>query len=228
MSEVILEKNRPFRVDLEKTSFLNDAPDNRDNFEKLRKIFNKTLRFTIAEKSELGNFNDNIQTFRRISSDINIGNIKSRKVQGIVKENKLILESNEIFNLSKDHYCVIEVSKKFASRFSEMLEYYEKYKKTKDSVEKNNLGIIKVNIETGKLDIALKKNKFSVYDIKFSDDKIKTIVTDFAKCVYFPMPLLKSEVYLKDISPKDEQFYEETYQIQLFDVEIDLNLILKY
>ena len=52
MSEVTLEKNRPFRVDIEKIDFFDKLPDNREYFEKLKNIFNKTLTFTIAEKSE--------------------------------------------------------------------------------------------------------------------------------------------------------------------------------
>ena len=38
MSEVTLEKNRPFRVDIEKVNFFDKLPDNRDNFEKLKNI----------------------------------------------------------------------------------------------------------------------------------------------------------------------------------------------
>lgn len=67
MSEVTLEKNRPFRVDIEKVNFFDKLPDNRDNFEKLKNIFNKTLTFTIAEKSEYDDYHATIQSFLNAS-----------------------------------------------------------------------------------------------------------------------------------------------------------------
>ena len=94
MSELTLEKNRPFRVDIEKIDFFDKLPDNRDNFENLKNIFNKTLTFTIAEKSEYDDFNVVIQDFIHISSEINNAvQIKPREVRGIVSGNKLNLES---------------------------------------------------------------------------------------------------------------------------------------
>ena len=63
MSEVTLEKNRPFRVDLENVDFSNIAPDNMDKFKALIKIFDKTLNFTIAETKEFDSFTAATEAF---------------------------------------------------------------------------------------------------------------------------------------------------------------------
>ena len=129
MSEVTLEKNRPFRVDIEKIDFFDKLPDNREYFEKLKNIFNKTLTFTIAEKSEYDEFNVVMQDFIHISLEINNAvHIKPREVSGIVSANKLNLESQESFNLSKDHYCIVNKEKRVLSKFKEMMDLYTQFK----------------------------------------------------------------------------------------------------
>ena len=226
MSELTLEKNRPFRVDIEKIDFFDKLPDNRDNFENLKNIFNKTLTFTIAEKSEYDDFNVVIQDFIHISSEINNAvQIKPREVRGIVSGNKLNLESQESFNLSKDHYCIVNKEKRVLSKFKEMMDLYTQFKVTINKDDCHKLGIARVNLSTGKVDktveetVDLVNGNFGGMVSFISNMRMKT--------VFKPLPLQTNERYIKDISPDDNRFYEEIYHVQLFDVEIDFKRVLK-
>ena len=123
MSEVTLEKNRPFRVDIEKIDFFDKLPDNRENFEKLKSIFNKTLSFTIAEKSEYDDYDALMKSFLNASlATDSVGVIKSRQVSGVVSENKLKLNSSVSFNLFKDHYYVVKKENRLQKKFEEIMK----------------------------------------------------------------------------------------------------------
>ena len=64
MSEVTLEKNRPFRVDLENVDFSNIAPDNNEKFKELEKIFDKLVTFEVDNEDDLLEFENIVaQTF---------------------------------------------------------------------------------------------------------------------------------------------------------------------
>lgn len=226
MSEVTLEKNRPFRVDIEKIDFFDKLPDNREYFEKLKNIFNKTLTFTIAEKSEYDDFNVVIQDFTHISLEINnVVQIKPREVSGIVSGNKLNLESQESFNLSKDHYCLVNKEKRVLSKFKEMMDLYTQFKVRINKDDCHKLGIARVNLSTGKVDktveetVDLVNGNFGGMVSFLSNMRMKT--------VFKPLPLQTNERYIKDISPDDNRFYEKVYHVQLFDVEIDFKQVLK-
>ena len=87
MSELTLEKNRPFRVDLENVDFSNIAPDNVDKFKALVKIFDTTMNFTIAEAKEFDSFNAATEAFLNTMTGADIGGVRTRTVEGIVNGN---------------------------------------------------------------------------------------------------------------------------------------------
>ena len=221
MSEVTLEKNRPFRVDIEKVNFFDKLPDNRDNFEKLKNIFNKTLTFTIAEKSEYDDYHATIQSFLNASLETDsVGEIKPRQVSGVVSGNKLNLNSSVSFNLFKDHYYVVNKEKRLQKKFEEIMKYYQMYEEEKTfTVEFKKLSIMVVNIKTGNICSSPYEHKISAFSFGSNDyaEAIRLTLTS----------LTDQEVLLRDFDSESEYLYEEIYHIQLFDVEIDFKQVLK-
>lgn len=155
MSEVILEKNRPFRVDLENVDFSTIAPDNVDKFKALVKIFDTTMNFTIAEAKEFDSFNATTEAFLNTMTGADIGGVKTRTVEGVVNGSKLTLSSGEKYNLSKEEYYIVKKDRCFMAKFKQLEDIHKQFKSTTDTIEKHNLGIVRVNLKTGKIDRAV-------------------------------------------------------------------------
>ena len=233
MSEMIVEKNRPFRVDLEKIDFLDKTVDNRDKFETLKHIFNKTLSFTIAEKSEYDDFNEGIQNFLNIVAVSDIGIIKPRKVIGSVFENQLKLNSNESFNLSKDHYHVINIEREVLPKFREMMKLYNIYINESKDISKSMLGLFRIDCKTGDIDGSHMPllSETLVTRVDSPSEFLADILFDYnigrVKNIEEKLRTEGNPTFLKDINPQDDKFNKCIYHVQLFDVDIDLNLVFK-
>jgi hypothetical protein len=234
MSELTLEKNRPFRVDLENVDFSNIAPDNVDKFKALVKIFDKTLNFTIAEAKEFDSFNATTEAFLNTMTGVDIGGVRTRTVEGIVNGNQLILSSGEKYNLSKEEYYIVKKEKKVQKKFEKVMEYYHKYQTEEKRIEDCNkrkeypsrtnllkLSIVAINTKTGDIrhsnyEYQCEKKMFWYGHYEYSDAVRMTA-----------SKLNENEVLLKDFNP-DEKFYEHIYHVQLFDVTVNFRDIFKY
>ncbi len=128
MSELILEKNRPFRVDLENVDFSNIAPDNSTKFKDLVKIFDTTMNFTIAEAKEFDSFNAATEAFLNTMTGADIGGVRTRTVEGVVNGNQLTLSSGEKYNLSKEAYYIVKKEKKIQKKFKEVVSKAKEYR----------------------------------------------------------------------------------------------------
>lgn len=234
MSELTLEKNRPFRVDLENVDFSNIAPDNVDKFKALVKIFDTTMNFTIAEAKEFDSFTAATETFLNTMTGADIGGVKTRTVESIVNGNQLTLSSGEKYNLSKEEYYIVKKEKRVQKKFEKVMEYYHKYqseekriedcKKRQEYPSKTNflkLSIVAINTKTGDV-------RHSRYEYKCEKKLFFYGYTEYPDAVrWSASDLNENEVLLKDFNP-DEKFYEHVYHIQLFDFIVNLRDIFKY
>lgn len=223
MSEVILEKNRPFRVDLENVDFSTIAPDNVDKFKALVKIFDTTMNFTIAEAKEFDSFNATTEAFLNTMTGADIGGVKTRTVEGVVNGSKLTLSSGEKYNLSKEEYYIVKKDRCFMAKFKQLEDIHKQFKSTTDTIEKHNLGIVRVNLKTGKIDRAV--GRYSLFSPFLQS---YTLCKNDRNVEYRPLPLKEDEKYIKDINLNNKCFYNDIYQVQLFDVTVNFRDIFKY
>lgn len=239
MSEVTLEKNRPFRVDLENVDFSNIAPDNSTKFKDLVKIFDTTMNFTIAEAKEFDSFTAVTETFLNTMTGADIGGVRTRTVEGVVNGNQLTLSSGEKYNLSKEEYYIVKKEKRVQKKFKEVVSKAKEYRDWKKELDAENddlntssiglkyrgmlhLGIMVVNMKTGKVTPSI-----------YADHINKTTV--FVRMYYLEAKkdtinysLGQDEVLLESINPDDDRFYEHIYHAQLFDVTVNFRDIFKY
>lgn len=234
MSELTLEKNRPFRVDLENVDFSNIAPDNSTKFKDLVKIFDITMNFTIAEAKEFDSFTATTETFLNTMTGADIGGVKTRTVEGIVNGNQLTLSSGEKYNLSKEEYYIVKKEKRVQKKFEKVMEYYHKYqteekriedcKKRQEYPSKTNLlklSIVAINTKTGDV-------RHSRYEYKCEKKLFFYGYTEYSDAVrWSASDLNENEVLLKDFNP-DDKFYEHVYHVQLFDFIVNFKDIFKY
>lgn len=239
MSELTLEKNRPFRVDLENVDFSNIAPDNVDKFKALVKIFDTTMNFTIAEAKEFDSFNTATETFLNTMTGADIGGVRTRTVEGVVNGNQLTLSSGEKYNLSKEAYYIVKKEKKVQKKFEEVVSKAKDYRDWKKDFDAENddlnssstalkyrgmlhLSIMVVNMKTG-----------NVTPSVYADSINNT--SHFIREYYYEAKFLTIEhllgddkVLLESINPDDEKFHEHIYHVQLFDVTVNFRDIFKY
>ena len=232
MSEVTLEKNRPFRVDLENVDFSNIAPDNSTKFKDLVKIFDTTMNFTIAGVKELDSFTAVTENYLNTITGADIGGVRTRTVEGVVNGSKLTLSSGEKYSLSKEEYYIVKKEKKVQKKFEEMVKLYNAYKREEKEEGHSGLGKFEVNPITGEI-----KNSSTGDIVKNASDAIQqnnlrknnfmVSLTEFQRS-YMRLPFIKEENYLRNININDEKFYEHIYHVQLFDITVNFRDVFKY
>lgn len=236
MSELTLEKNRPFRVDLENVDFSTIAPDNVDKFKALVKIFDTTMNFTIAEAKEFDSFNATTEAFLNTMTGADIGGVRTRTVEGVVNGNKLTLSSGEKYNLSKEEYYIVKKEKRVQKKFEKMVELYKKGKE--EEKKRDDFSILdkfEVNPNTGEI-----RNRSTG---EIVGDSVANIMSQFFErtqnIISFgrfginlgnlsPLNLNTNENYLRNININDEKFYEHIYHVQLFDITVNFRDVFKY
>lgn len=239
MSELILEKNRPFRVDLENVDFSNIAPDNVDKFKDLVKVFDTTMNFTIAEAKEFDSFTAATETFLNTMTGADIGGVRTRTVEGVVNGNQLTLSSGEKYNLSKEAYYIVKKEKNVQKKFKEVVSKAKEYRNWKKKVDAGeidlcyssialkyrgmlHLAIMVVNTKTGEITPSVyadRMNNTSHFVLsKYYSAKEDTI--NFS--------LGQDKVLLESINPDDEKFHEQVYHVQLFDITVNFRDVFKY
>lgn len=239
MSELILEKNRPFRVDLENVDFSNIAPDNSTKFKDLVNIFDTTMNFTIAEAKEFDSFNAATEAFLNTMTGADIGGVRTRTVEGVVNGNQLTLSSGEKYNLSKEAYYIVKKEKKIQKKFKEVVSKAKEYRDWKKKVDAGeidlcyssialkyrgmlHLAIMVVNTKTGEITP-------SVYADRMNNTSLFVLSKYYsAKEDTINFSLGQDKVLLESINPNDEKFYEHIYHVQLFDITVNFRDVFKY
>ena len=151
MSEVTLEKNRPFRVDLENIDFSNIAPDNNEKFKELEKIFDKLVTFELDNEDDLLEFENMVD--QTVASKINreIVKIEKEKYEGTKNGNNLLLSSGKTISLSHNAFKNAKQEKRVKKEFKSMIMMLKEYDAETDLQKKETLGNTIFNIETGEI-----------------------------------------------------------------------------
>ena len=151
MSEVTLEKNRPFRVDLENVDFSNIAPDNNEKFKELEKIFDKLVTFEVDNEDDLLEF-ENIVA-QTVESKINreIVKIEKEQYEGTRNGNNLLLSSGKTISLSQNAFKNAKQEKRVKKKFKSMIMMRKQYDAETNLYKKGTLGDTIFNIETGEI-----------------------------------------------------------------------------
>lgn len=151
MSEVTLEKNRPFRVDLENVDFSNIAPNNVDKFKALENIFDKLVTFEVDNEDDLLEF-ENIVA-QTVESKINreIVKIEKEKYEGTKNGNNLLLSSGKSISLSNKAFINSKQEKRVKKEFKSMIMMRKEYDAETGLYKKATLGDTIFNIETGEI-----------------------------------------------------------------------------
>lgn len=152
MSEVTLEKNRPFRVDLENVDFSNIAPDNNEKFKELEKIFDKLVTFEVDNEDDLLEF-ENIVA-QTVESKINreIVKIEKEQYEGTRNGYNLLLSSGKTISLSRNTFKNAKQEKRVKKKFKSMIMMRKEYDAETNLSKKMTLGDTIVNIETGEIE----------------------------------------------------------------------------
>ena len=151
MSEVTLEKNRPFRVDLENVDFSNIAPDNVDKFKALENIFDKQVTFEVDNEDDLLEF-ENIVA-QSIESKVyrDIVKIEKEQYEGTRNGNNLLLSSGKTISLSNKAFINSKQEKRVKNKFKSMIMMRKEFDAETDLYKKVTLGDTIFNIETGEI-----------------------------------------------------------------------------
>lgn len=151
MSELTLEKNRPFRVDLENVDFSNIAPDNSTKFKDLVKIFDKLVTFEIDNEDDLLEFENIVAQTIESKVDKDIVKIKKEQYEGTKSGNNLLLSSGKTISLSHNSFKNAKQEKRVKKKFESMIMMRKEYDAEVDWYKKSLLGDTIVNIETGEI-----------------------------------------------------------------------------
>ena len=151
MSEVTLEKNRPFRVDLENIDFSNIAPDNNEKFKELEKIFDKLVTFELDNEDDLLEFENMVDQTVASKIDREIVKIEKEKYEGTKNGNNLLLSSGKTISLSHNAFKNAKQEKRVKKEFKSMIMMLKEYDAETDLQKKETLGNTIFNIETGEI-----------------------------------------------------------------------------
>ena len=151
MSELTLEKNRPFRVDLENVDFSNIAPDNNEKFKELEKIFDKLVTFEVDNEDDLLEFENIVAQTVESKIDREIVKIKKEQYEGTRNGNNLLLSSGKIISLSHNALKKAKEEKRVKKKFDKIITLRKMYDAESDLYKKSLLGDTIVNIETGEI-----------------------------------------------------------------------------
>lgn len=151
MSEVTLEKNRPFRVDLENVDFSNIAPDNNEKFKELEKIFDKLVTFEVDNEDGLLEFENIVAQTVESKVDKDIVKIEKEQYEGTRNGNKLLLSSGKTISLSRNAFKNAKQEKRVKKKFKSMIMMRKEYDTETNLSKKVTLGDTIFNIETGEI-----------------------------------------------------------------------------
>lgn len=151
MSELILEKNRPFRVDLENIDFSNIAPDNNEKFKELEKIFDKLVTFEVDNEDDLLEFENIVAQTVESKIDREIVKIEKEQYEGMRNGNNLLLSSGKTISLSHNAFKSAKQEKRVKKEFKSMIMMRIQYDAETDLAKKETLGNTIFNIETGEI-----------------------------------------------------------------------------
>ncbi len=151
MSEVTLEKNRPFRVDLENIDFSNIAPDNNEKFKELEKIFDKLVTFEVDNEDDLLEFENIVAQTVESKIDREIVKIEKEQYEGMRNGNNLLLSSGKTISLSHNAFKSAKQEKRVKKEFKSMIMMRIQYDAETDLAKKETLGNTIFNIETGEI-----------------------------------------------------------------------------
>ena len=151
MSELILEKNRPFRVDLENVDFSNIAPDNNEKFKELEKIFDKLVTFEVDNEDDLLEFENMVDQTVASKIDREIFKIEKEQYEGTKNGNNLLLSSGKTISLSNKAFINSKQEKRVKKEFKSMIMMRKEYDAETDLYKKATLGDTIFNIKTGEI-----------------------------------------------------------------------------
>ena len=151
MSELTLEKNRPFRMDLENVDFSNIAPDNNEKFKELEKIFDKLVTFEVDNEDGLLEFENIVAQTVESKVDKDIVKIEKEQYEGTRNGNKLLLSSGKTISLSHNAFKNAKQEKRVKKNFDKMIALRKIYDAEDVLYKKSLLGDVIVNIETGEI-----------------------------------------------------------------------------
>ena len=151
MSELILEKNRPFRVDLENVDFSNIAPDNVDKFKALENIFDKLVTFEVDNEDDLSEFENIVAQTVESKIDREIVKIEKEQYEGTRNGNNLLLSSGKTISLSRNAFKNAKQEKRAKKKFKSMIMMRKEYDTETNLSKKVTLGDTIFNIETGEI-----------------------------------------------------------------------------
>ena len=151
MSELTLEKNRPFRVDIENVDFSNIAPDNNEKFKVLEKIFDKLVTFEVDNEDDLLEFENIVAQTVDSKIDREIVKIEKEKYEGTKSGNNLLLSSGKTISLSHNSFKNAKQEKRVKKEFKFMINRRKEYDNETNLSRKCTLGDMIFNVETGKI-----------------------------------------------------------------------------
>ncbi len=151
MSEVTLEKNRPFRVDLENVDFSNIAPDNSTKFKDLVKIFDKLVTFEVDNEDDLSELENIVAQTVESKIDREIVKIEKEQYEGTRNGNNLLLSSGKTISLSRNAFKNAKQEKRVKKKFKSMIMMRKEYDTETNLSKKVTLGDTIFNIETGEI-----------------------------------------------------------------------------
>lgn len=152
MSGVTLEKNRPFRVNLENVDFSNIAPDNNEKFKELEKIFDKLVTFEVDNEDNLLEFENIVAQTVESKIDREIVKIEKEQYEGTRNGNNLLLSSGKMISLSHNSFKNAKQEKRVKKKFDKMITLRKIYDAGDGLYKKGLLGDVIVNIETGEIE----------------------------------------------------------------------------
>lgn len=151
MSELTLEKNRPFRVDLENVDFSNIAPDNNEKFKELEKIFDKLVTFEVDNEDDLLELENIVAQTVEAKIAREIVKIEKEQYEGTKNGNNLILSSGKTISLSNKAFINSKQEKRVKNKFKSMIMMRKEFDAETDLYKKATLGDTIFNIETGEI-----------------------------------------------------------------------------